>query len=122
MCLLLLAYGTLDGDAFVVLVGATALVPYLVYLLTLGGYLARRRTIVESTEGGFQLGTAAVPIAVAALVWLVVVVAALTLPDAFRAADYVVLGALALAGIWYVAVLRRRLADGTAGLVAKVEA
>ena len=122
VCLVLLAYGTLDGDAFAVLVGATALVPYLVYLLTLGGYLARRRAIVESTEGGFRLGAAAMPVAVAAMVWLVAVVAALTLPEAFRAADYVVLGALVLFGIWYFAVLRRRLADGTAGLVAKVEA
>ncbi len=122
ICLLLLAYGTLDGDAFAVLVGATALVPYLVYLLTLGGYLARRRAIVDAGDGGFRLGAAAMPVAVAALVWLVAVVAALTLPEAFRAADYVVLGALALAGIWYVAALRRRLADGTAGLVAKVDA
>lgn len=122
VCLLLLTYGTLDGNAFAVLVGATALVPYLVYLLTLGGYLARRRAIVGSTEGGFTLGAAAMPIAVAAMVWLVAVVAALTLPEAFRAADYVVLGALVLFGVWYVAVLRRRLADGTAGLVAKVDA
>ena len=121
VCLLLLTYGTLDGDAFAVLVGATALVPYLVYLLTLGGYLARRRAIVGSTEGGFTLGAAAMPIAVAAMVWLVAVVAALTLPEAFRAADYVVLGTLVLFGVWYVAVLRRRLADGTAGLVAKVD-
>jgi amino acid transporter len=116
VCLALLAYGTLDGDAFGVLVGATALVPYLVYLLTLGGYLARRRSIVDSGDGGFRLGVLAVPVAALALLWLVAVVAALTLPEAFRSADYVVLGALALAGIWYVAVLRRRLNDGTAGL------
>ncbi|MCW0215757.1 MAG: amino acid permease [Pseudonocardia sp.] len=116
VCLLLLAYGTLDGDAFGVLVGATALVPYLVYLLTLGGYLARRRSIVDAGEGGFRLGVFAVPVAALALLWLVAVVAALTLPEAFRSADYVVLGALALAGIWYVAVLRRKLRDGTAGL------
>jgi amino acid transporter len=122
VCLVLLAYGTLDGNAFAVLVGATALVPYLVYLLTLGGYLARRGAIVESGDGGFQLGAAAKPIAVLALLWLLAVVAALTLPDAFRDADYVVLGALVLAGIWYVAALRRRLADGTAGLMAKVDA
>jgi len=96
-------------------------VPYLVYLLTLGGYLARRRAIVGSVEGGFTLGAAAMPIAVAAMAWLVVVVAALTLPEAFRAADYVVLGALVLFGAWYAAVLRRRLADGTAGLMAKVD-
>jgi amino acid transporter len=116
VCLALLAYGTLDGDAFGVLVGATALVPYLVCLLTLGGYLARRRSIVDSGDGGFRLGVLAVPVAALALLWLVAVVAALTLPEAFRSVDYVVLGALALAGIWYVAVLRRRLNDGTAGL------
>ncbi len=122
VCLVLLAYGTLDGDAFAVLVGATALVPYLVYLLTLVGYLARRRAIVEAGDGGFTLGAAAMPVAGLALLWLLAVVASLTLPEAFRAADYVVLGALALAGIWYVAVLRRRLAEGSAGLMAKVEA
>ncbi len=116
ICLVLLAYGTLDGDAFAVLIGATALVPYLIYLLTLGGYLARRRRLVESGEGGFRLGPWAMPVAVLAMLWLLAVVASLTLPEAFRSADYVVLGALALTGIWYVAVLRRRFADGTAGV------
>jgi amino acid transporter len=116
VCLVLLAYGTADGNAFAVLVGATALVPYLVYLLTLGGYLARRRSIVDAGEGGFRLGAAALPVAVLALLWLVAVVAALTLPEAFRSADYVVLGALVLAGLWYVAALRRRLNEGTAGI------
>ncbi|WP_433288075.1 APC family permease [Pseudonocardia sp. CA-142604] len=116
VCLVLLIYGTADGNAFAVLVGATALVPYLVYLLTLGGYLARRRALVEAGEGGFRLGALALPVAGLALLWLVVVVAALTLPEAFRSADYVVIGALALAGIWYVAALRRRLRDGTAGI------
>jgi amino acid transporter len=116
VCLALLIYGTADGNAFAVLVGATALVPYLVYLLTLGGYLARRRALVEAGEGGFRLGAAALPVAGLALLWLVAVVAALTLPEAFRSADYVVIGALALAGIWYVAALRRRLRDGTAGI------
>jgi amino acid transporter len=116
VCLVLLAYGTADGNAFAVLVGATALVPYLVYLLTLGGYLARRRALVGGGEGGFRLGAAALPVAGLALLWLVAVVAALTLPEAFRSAEYVVLGALALAGLWYLAVLRRRLRDGTAGI------
>ncbi len=119
-CLVLLAYGTADGNAFTVLVGATALVPYLVYVLTLGGYLARRRTLVAAGEGGFRLGAAALPVAVLAMVWLVAVVAALTLPEAFRSADYVVLGALALAGLWYVAALRERLREGTAGVPAVV--
>lgn len=116
VCLALLAYGTADGNAFAVLVGATALVPYLVYVLTLGAYLARRRALVDAGDGGFRLGAAALPVAGLAMLWLVAVVAALTLPEAFRSADYVVLGALALAGLWYVAALRKRLADGTAGI------
>jgi amino acid transporter len=116
VCLVLLAYGTIDGDAFAVLIGATALVPYLIYLLTLGGYLARRKKLVDSAEGGFRLGVWALPVAVLALLWLLAVVASLTLPEAFRSADYVVLGALALTGLWYVAALRRRFAAGTAGV------
>ena len=118
VCLVLLAYGTLDGAAFTILVGATALVPYLIYVLTLGGYLARRRRLRALGEGSFSLGRAALPVAGLAMIWLVVVVAALTLPEAFRAADYVVRGGLALTGLWYVTVLRRRLRDGTAGLPA----
>ncbi|MCD2189795.1 APC family permease [Actinomycetospora soli] len=119
LCLALLGYGTLDGAAFTILVGATALVPYLIYLLTLGGYLARRKRLRGIDGAGrapFTLGRAALPVAGLAMLWLVVVVAALTLPEAFRAADHVVLGGLALTGLWYVAVLRRRLRDGTAGL------
>lgn len=50
-----------------------------------------------------------------ALLRLVAVVVALTLPEAFRSADNVVIGALALAGIWYVAALCRRLRAGIAG-------
>lgn len=116
VCLVLLAYGAVDGNAFGVLVGATALVPYLVYLLTLIGYLSRRRRIVESGEGGFRLGAAGMPVAVLALLWIIAVLASLALPEAFRSADYVVLGGLVLAGIWYVTALARRLRTGAAGI------
>lgn len=43
VCLGLLFYGYSDGNAFGTLVGATALVPYLVYLLTVVAYGWRRR-------------------------------------------------------------------------------
>ena len=118
LCLALLGFGAAFGDAFGVLVGATAIVPYLIYLLTLVAYVGRRRRIVDAGEGGFRLGAAGLPIAVAALVWILGVTLALTTSDAFYGADMVILGALVLAGLWYVAVLHRRLADGTAGIVA----
>ena len=61
------------------------------------------------------------PIAVAAMVWLVAVVAALTCPRR-SGLPTTSSSARSPVGVWYVAVLRRRLADGTAGLVAKVDA
>ncbi|MHA6785439.1 amino acid permease [Pseudonocardia saturnea] len=118
VCVALMGYGAADGNAFAVLVGATALVPYLIYVLTLGGYLARRRTLPVADS--FRLGAAALPVAGSAMLWLVAVVAALTLPEALRSADYVVLGALALTGLWYVGALRKRLRDGTAGTLVEV--
>lgn len=117
LCLVLLGFGAAFGDAFGVLVGATAIVPYLIYLLTLGAYVARRRRIVDAGDGGFRLGAAGLPIAIAALVWIFAITVALTTSEAFFGADHVILGALVLAGLWYVAVVHRKLADGTAGIV-----
>jgi amino acid transporter len=112
--LLLMGYGYLDADAFGTLVGATALVPYLVYLLTVVAYGLRRRRL-DRLPGAFHLGRWAGPVFVAALVWLLVALAVLVLPSEFRGAVRVTLGALVLAGIWYAAGLHRRLRAGTAG-------
>jgi amino acid transporter len=117
LCLALLGFGAAFGDAFGVLVGATAIVPYLIYLLTLVAYVSRRRRIVDSGDGGFRLGAAGLPIAIAALVWILAVTLALTTSDAFYGADVVIVGALVLAGLWYGAVVHRKLAEGTAGIV-----
>lgn len=114
VCLAFLTFGYLDGNAFGLLVGATALIPYVIYLLTVVAYALRRRRL-GTLEGAFSLGRWDKPVFAAALIWLVAALLALVLPHEFRAAVYVVLGGLALAGVWYVAGLRRRLAAGTAG-------
>lgn len=114
ICLALMTFGYLDGNAFGLLIGATALIPYVVYLLTVIAYGVRRRRM-DRLEGAFHLGRWAVPVFAAALVWLVVALLALVLPSEFRPAVYVTLGGVALAGVWYVAGLHRRLAAGTAG-------
>ena len=49
--------------------------------------------------------------------WILAVTLALTTSDAFYGADVVILGALVLTGIWYLAVVHRKLAEGTAGIV-----
>jgi hypothetical protein len=56
-----------------------------------------------------------VPVFAASLVWLVVVVLALSLPAEFHKADYYVLGGLGLAALWWVVALQRRFANHTAG-------
>lgn len=114
LCLALMLYGYANGNAFGTLVGATALIPYLVYFLTVVAYGLRRRTM-DKLPDAFHLGRWATPVFVAALIWLVVVLAALILPSEFRNATYVALGGLALAGLWYVVGLHWRLRAGTAG-------
>ena len=114
ICLALMSFGYLNGNAFGLLVGATALIPYLVYLLTVLGYGVRRHRL-DRLPGAFHLGRWAVPVFVAALVWLLAAVAALILPAAFRDAVWVTVGGLILAGFWYAVGLRGRLRRGEAG-------
>jgi len=114
LCIAVMLYGYNSGNAFGTLVGATALVPFLIYLLTVVAYGVKRRKL-ERLPGAFHLGRWAVPVFVASLAWLVLVVLVLSLPAEFHTADYYVLGGVALAALWYVTVLRRRIATGQAG-------
>jgi amino acid transporter len=114
VCVAVMVYGYNSENAFGTLVGATALVPFLVYLLTVVAYGLKRRRL-ERLPGAFHLGRAAGPVFVAALVWLVAVVLVLTLPEEFHSADWYVLGGLALAALWWAVGLRGRLARGEAG-------
>lgn len=120
ICVGVMIYGYNSGNAFGTLVGATALVPYLVYLLTVLAYGAKRRQL-EALPGAFRLGRSAGPVFAACLVWLVAVVLALTLPEMFHKADYYVLGGLVLATLWWLFGLRPRLARGEAGPPAAVD-
>jgi amino acid transporter len=114
ICVAIMIYGYDSTNAFGTLVGATALVPYIVYLLTVIAYGYKRRGL-EALPGAFHLGRWAVPVFAASLVWLVVVVLALSLPQEFHKADYYVLGGLVLAFLWWLLALRSRFAKGIAG-------
>jgi amino acid transporter len=114
VCVAIMLYGYNSANAFGTLVGATALVPFLVYLLTVVAYGLKRRSL-ERLPGAFHLGRWAGPVFGAALVWLVLVVLVLTLPAEFHSADWYVLGGLGLAALWWVVGLRGRLARGEAG-------
>lgn len=114
LCVAVMIYGYNSGNAFGTLVGATALAPYLVYLLTVIAYGAKRRRL-ETLSGAFNLGRFAVPVFAASLLWLVAAVLALSLPAEFHKAVYYVVGGLVLATLWWLFVLRPRFAQGTAG-------
>jgi len=83
ICLALMSYGYLNGNAFGTLVGATALIPYVVYFLTVLAYGARRHRL-DRLPGAFHLGQWAMPVFVLAVIWLLTALAALILPSAFR--------------------------------------
>ncbi|HSS61315.1 MAG TPA: amino acid permease, partial [Candidatus Limnocylindrales bacterium] len=101
--------------AFFTLVTATATLPFIVYFLTVLAYVLRRGRM-ETLPEAFNLGVWARPVMYAALVWTVLVLALLMLPSAFWGADLIVLIVLLVAAAWYFAVLRGRLASGTAGV------
>ncbi|HZV51708.1 MAG TPA: amino acid permease [Candidatus Dormibacteraeota bacterium] len=103
------------GSAFAVLVTATATLPFLVYLGTVLAY-AHRRPQLEAMPGAFRLGRWAGPVMYLALGWIVFALLLLTVPGEYRGADLVCLLVEAVAAVWYLAVLRRRFAEGTAGV------
>jgi len=111
----LMLYGYLQSDAFATLIGATALAPYVVYLLIVGAYIRGRSTLAE-VEGGFNLGRWGPPLMWFGLLWIVCAILNLAIPAQFHGADRIVVGGGVVAAIWYFAVLRRRINNKEAGV------
>jgi amino acid transporter len=109
------------GDAFLLLITATATLPFIVYFLTVLAYVMRRHRMDKLPEA-FDLGVWARPVMIAALAWTLIALGALMIPSAFWHSDLVVLMVLAVAALWYFAVLRGRLARGEAGVEASAQA
>ena len=101
--------------AFLVLIAATATLPFVVYFLTVLAYVTRRHRMDRLPEA-FDLGVWAKPVMYAALAWTVIALAALMIPRDFWGADLIVAIVLVVAAAWYFAVLRGRLARGEAGV------
>jgi len=108
-------YGYLQTSAFATLVGATAIIPYIIYFLITAGYAYKRRTL-DSIPGAFSLGRWAWPVIIFVLIYSALIIFVLSVPGPFHAADKVVLYGAGLALLWYVAALYRRLRRGEAGV------
>ncbi len=108
-------YGYLQASAFATLVGATAIIPYIIYFLVTAGYAYKRRTL-DSIPGAFSLGRWAWPVIIFVLVYSALIMFVLSVPGPFHSADRVILYGAGLALLWYVSALVWRLRRGAAGV------
>jgi amino acid transporter len=108
-------YGYLQSSAFATLVGATAIIPYIIYFLITAGYAYKRRQL-DSLPGVFSLGRWAWPVIIFVLIYSALIIFVLSVPAPFHSADKVVGYGAGLALLWYVAALVWRLRRGTAGV------
>lgn len=90
---------------------------YSTYVLTLGAALfaSRRGTIPEGLPGGFSLGRWLRPVAILGVLFSLLVIADMVIPDSGHVAAIYFVCAEAVGVLWLVLVLRRRIKAGTAG-------
>jgi amino acid transporter len=90
---------------------------YATYALTLGAVLwaAPRGRIPHGLPGGFTLGRWLRPVATIGMLFSLIVVANMVIPESGHTALIYFLGAEAIGLLWFLLVLRGRLRDGTAG-------
>jgi amino acid transporter len=113
--LAVLWYGYLQSSAFGTLVGATAIIPYIIYFLITVAYAVKRRKL-DDIPGAFSLGRWAWPVIIFVLAYSLVIMITLSLPSTFHGSDRVLLYGAGLAALWYFAALLWRLRAGTAGV------
>jgi amino acid transporter len=108
-------YGYFQTSSFGTLVGATAIIPYIIYFLITVAYAVKRRT-TDTLPGAFTLGRWAWPVIGFVLAYTVLIMVVLSFPAPFHGSDKMLGYALALAALWYFGGLLRRLRKGTAGV------
>jgi amino acid transporter len=110
-----LIYGYNQPSAYGTLVGATSIIPYIIYFLITIAYAFKRRT-TDTIPGAFTLGRWAWPVIGFVLVYSALIMVILSVPAIFHGSDKFIAYGFGLALIWYVAALYWRLRNGTAGV------
>lgn len=118
-----LATALFSETAFAYILGMATLGFFGVYTLTTIGMMVadRRGTFPESEPGLFDLGRLRRPVHLVGIISFIVVMAALTLLPDFRPNLRPLAVLLVLGGAWWLFVLRRRIAAGTAGPRARAQ-
>jgi amino acid transporter len=115
--ILILAVGlvlmlVLPGAALIQLIVASTILPALIYGAIVILYLAVRKRLEYKTDG-FSLGRFEMPVAVAALIWEVVVLFVLVTPGDATVPTLIVLGLILAGGLYFAYMLffRREVLD-----------
>jgi amino acid transporter len=101
------------GQAYLILIASTPILVFMNNLIVVIAYW-RRRDRVAAIPADFSLGRWSRPVFVLATVWLVAVLADLTIPPDFRPAAITALAVWALAVLWYLLFIRGRVRRGEA--------
>ncbi|MDI3257935.1 MAG: amino acid permease [Kyrpidia sp.] len=106
---------TLFSNSLTLLVGATSVLPAILYLITVASYTWGRHRLPDVTHG-FSLGRWGRLVAWLAMLWLVAEIGILTVPAEFHQVTLVAGILLAVGALFYVGIFRRRIAEGKAGV------
>lgn len=101
------------GQAYLILIASTPILVFMNNLIVVVSYW-RRRNQVAAIPADFSLGRWSTPVFVLATLWLVAVLADLTIPPDFRPAAITALVVWALAILWYALFIRGRVRRGEA--------
>jgi L-asparagine transporter-like permease len=106
----------LPGAALIQLIVASTILPALIYGAIVILYLAVRKRLEQKTDG-FSLGRFEMPVAVAALIWEVVVLFVLVTPGDATIPALIVLGLILTGGVYFAYMLffRREVLDSEPG-------
>jgi hypothetical protein len=94
----------LPGDALLLLITASTILPILIYGATVCLYLAVRGRL-DRREGSFDLGRFELPVAITALIWLAVALFVLVTPAAALVPVLIVGGLMLVGGLYFLGML-----------------
>ena len=97
LILILCLISTYFTESLTVLVGATAVLPALIYLITVVSYGLTRKNVVFRA-GSFTLGKFSKPVFFFAVLWLILEIGILTIPKDFRNAT-IISGLMVIVGV-----------------------
>ena len=105
---------TYYAESLTLLVSATAVLPALIYLITIVAYGIARKNI-DFSAGTFALGKFAKPVFILAISWLIIEIGILTIPEDFHNATMVSAFMVIIGAIFYFLFFRSKSAQDAGG-------